>query len=208
MPDCHLCPESGARAIGWSGQDVALTDVYDYDFHPNEGGCRLFVTPPEGVLRLDDHAFVTEVRWDRDRVLRHYAFADRWVKVNVSRSKDGHLLDLNCDIATPMQRDGDRVYSVDLFIDVLVEADGRTNRVQDEDEFEDALSRGLISPAEASAALRELGAFTHDVAAGRLVPWLESICPFGPPVTPPNSDMRRVPVPAVLRPPRSPMVFQ
>jgi hypothetical protein len=53
---------------------VAL--CYDYDYHPPEDDCRLFVTSPQGVLRFDDDALVAEVRWDSERLLRHYAFAD------------------------------------------------------------------------------------------------------------------------------------
>lgn len=101
----------------------------DHDFHPDEPTVRVFRTPPAGVLRFDDEVLVFAVRYG-DRVLRHYAFADRWFKVNVTSDLDGRLVEtgdlqfaFNCDVATPMERDGDAVYAVDLFTDVLVRTD-------------------------------------------------------------------------------------
>lgn len=83
----------------------------DYDFHPDETTVRIFRTPKEGVLRLEDTIAVTEAIYD-DAVLRHYAFADHWFKINMTTDIAGNLIEtgaadrpfaLNCDIATPME---------------------------------------------------------------------------------------------------------
>ena len=104
--------------------------LIDHDFHPDEESVRLFFTPPSGVLRLDDEVAVTEVMYD-DVVLRHYAFSKHWFKVNVTTDRYGQLVEtgdqsqrfsFNCDISTPMERDGLSVYGVDLFIDLLERA--------------------------------------------------------------------------------------
>jgi hypothetical protein len=69
---------------------------------------------------------VTQAVYDKV-VLRHYAFANRWFKVNVPTDRSGELIEtgdvahrfaLNCDIATPMEREGDETFAVDLFVDV------------------------------------------------------------------------------------------
>ena len=116
----------------------------DYDFHPDESTVRVFTTPPSGVLRLDDDVAITQAV-DSGVVLRHYAFGDRWFKINVTTDQQGELVEtgaphrpfaFNCDIATPMERDKDATFAVDLFVDVLVRADlrltpcGRRGRIR------------------------------------------------------------------------------
>lgn len=44
---------------------------------------RIFRTSFPGVLRLDDSVAISEAAYGRV-VLRHYAFADHWYKVNVT----------------------------------------------------------------------------------------------------------------------------
>lgn len=64
-------------------------------------------------------------------MLHHYAWGDRWYKVNVTTDLAGHLAEtpataaapafaFNIDISTPIRRYGDHVFAVDLFTDVLV----------------------------------------------------------------------------------------
>ena len=112
--------------------------------------------PPPGVLRLDDGAAISEAVHD-GVVLRHYAFADHWFKVNVTTDLSGRLTEtgdadrrfaFNCDIATPMEREGDSTFGIDLFTDVLVRQDAMSCVITDQDEFGEMLGRGVISPAE------------------------------------------------------------
>ena len=65
--------------------------VRDFDFHPGEPFVRVFTLPLYGVLRLDGDAFVSESRIS-DVVLRHYAFASEWFKVNVTFDPAGIAL--------------------------------------------------------------------------------------------------------------------
>jgi hypothetical protein len=86
----------------------------DHDFHPDEPTVRIFRTPSPGVLRLDDSVAVSETVYDRV-VLRHYAFAEHWFKINVTTDLSGGLTETgddgtrrfaaNCDIATPWSGD-------------------------------------------------------------------------------------------------------
>jgi predicted RNA-binding protein associated with RNAse of E/G family len=78
-----------------------------------------------------------------------------------------------------MERDGDATFAVDLFVDVLVRADLRSLHVGDEDEFEQALSLGLVSPAEGEQAHRGLAELLELVEAGTLLPWPDQPCPCG-----------------------------
>ena len=125
---------------------------------------RIFRTPSPGVLRLDDSVAVSEAVYD-GVVLRHYAFAGHWFKVNVTTGLGGRLTEtgdagrrfaVNCDIATPMERDGDSTFGVDLFTDVLVRQDAASYVIVDRDEFGEMLGRGVISAAEGRGAERGL----------------------------------------------------
>jgi len=147
--------------------------VRDYDFHPDEDTVRCFGIPADGVLTDDDSECVYQTQTD-GVVLRHYAFADEWFKLNVTVDLTGRMVEtgsgpvrfaVNCDISTPMLRVGPDISAVDLFLDVLVRDDGVTHTVVDEDEFDEACSTGLISPVEAAGAVRGLD---------RLVGWIES----------------------------------
>lgn len=197
------------RAAGRPVPGVHDDDVRaDYDFHPDESTVRVFTTPASGVLRLDSDVAITEAVGN-EVVLRHYAFGDRWFKINVTTDLRGGLVEtgaphlrfaFNCDIATPMEREGDATFAVDLFVDVLLRADLRSIHVGDEDEFEQAVSVGLVSPAEGDKARRGVAELLELVEAGRLLPWLDELCPFGPCDPPEAPPMRREEVPRRLLP--------
>lgn len=141
-------------------------------------------------------------------VLRHYSFAEHWFKINVTTDLAGNPVEtgdahasfaFNCDIATPMEREDDNTYGVDLFIDVLVRADARFHVVGDEAEFEEMLDRGLVSRSEERGARRALRALLDLVEAGHLLPWLHERAPFAPsrpPIAPPTE---RGPIPERLQ---------
>jgi hypothetical protein len=180
----------------------------DYDFHPDESTVRVFTTPASGVLQLDDDVAITEAVTS-GVVLRHYAFGDRWFKINVTTDQQGELVEtgapqrrfaFNCDIATPMERDGNATFAVDLFVDVLVRADLRSIHVGDQDEFEQALTAGLISHAEGEQSWRGVAELLELVQAGTLLPWLDALCPFGPSEPPEAPPIRRDEVPRRLLP--------
>lgn len=180
----------------------------DHDFHPDEDSVRLFFTPPSGVLRVDDEVVVTEVAYG-EVVLRHYAFSKHWFKVNVTTDDHGRLIEtgddaqqfsFNCDISTPMERDGLSVFGVDLFMDLLIRRDASSYVVGDEEQFEEMVERGLLSKAEASAARQGLAELLAMLEAKRLVPWLNELMPFGPCSPPAAPPMKRGPVPPRMQP--------
>jgi predicted RNA-binding protein associated with RNAse of E/G family len=205
------CRQRGCQIPRTTSRPPLIHDdrvLMDYDFHPDESSVRIFRTPDRGVLRLDNQIVVTEALYD-DVVLRHYAFADKWFKVNVSTDLAGNLVEtgdagqrfaFNCDIATPMERVATSTFGVDLFIDVLVRDDATSYMVGDRVEFEQAIELGLISRAEQQGARDGLQHLLELLERGRLLVWLHEIAPFAacrPPTSPP---MERGPVPRRLQP--------
>lgn len=200
---------------GAMGSTILRGDLCDYDFHP-PGDLRLFRQEASGVLRLDDEAVVYHAAYD-EVVLRHYAFRDHWFKVNYTVAMDGSPVEeastaetpafaFNCDLGTPMVRDGASVYSVDLELDVLVRADTRTYKVVDEQDFARACDAGWISPREASGARRGLAELVEIVQTGKLIEFLDGFCTIGPSAAPPSRPVKRLDpsVAPTLLPPRRP----
>ncbi len=183
---------------------VTTMPVRDFDLHPDEDDVRVFVTEPGGVLRIGDGLYVSAGRYG-DVILWHYAFARHWFKVNLTTELDGRIVEtggdepgsrfaFNCDIATPMRRRDSAVYAVDLFADVLVQADGVTYRVCDLEQFQQAHSRGLILPGEAQGAQRGLAELTGIIERRELAAFLQQSCPAGPLNPPIASPPDRTPL--------------
>ncbi|MBM7791088.1 DUF402 domain-containing protein [Tenggerimyces flavus] len=184
----------------------------DHDFHPREDTVRVFQHPPAGVLRADADCLVVVARYG-DVLLWHYAFRDRWFKVNVTTDQEGALVEtapsegapafaFNIDLATPLRLEGRNAYAVDLELDVLVHADGVSQVVTDEDDFEWSVRAGLISPAEAAATRAELRRLVGDIERGDLLALLRRAWPLGKVDAPGASPVVRVPVAdvAAIRP--------
>ena len=178
--------------------------VSDFDYHPYESHVRQFRVPRGNVLRFDAEAYVCDALFD-DVVLRHFAFRDAWFKVNVTFDEAGKLVEtaggpghpsfaFNCDVATPMVTHGNAVYAVDLYADVLVEADGVSHQVQDVPELEQAAAAGLLSEYELQNARRGLDRLLGLVKNGELVSFLSDVYPFGPSGAGPAWPMLRVPL--------------
>lgn len=178
--------------------------MHDFDFHPDEPSVRCFSIPEPGILVNDERSCTYQVRTDRI-VLRHFAFADEWFKLNATLDLAGTLVDtgpdvdsgarfaVNCDIATPMRRIGPDISAVDLFLDVLVGTDGR-HQVVDRDEFEDACRSGLLSPAEARGAERGLDRLLGWITSGRLFDLLAEIPPRSAATAPQEQISRAAPL--------------
>ena len=118
----------------------------------------------------------------------------------VETGAPGQRFAFNCDVATPMERDGDETFAVDLFLDVLVRADLCTVVAVDHDEFESGLAQGMLSSAEGSYAKSAMYQLIDLVETGRLLPWLDDVFPFGPCQPPEAPPMSRAPVPDRLLP--------
>jgi hypothetical protein len=67
--------------------------LFDHDYHPDETTVRVFSIDDGGVLYFSDEMVVYEVHDRNGIVLRHYAFADRWYKINVTTDLAGHLVE-------------------------------------------------------------------------------------------------------------------
>ena len=200
--------EVSARSVGAIVPNVASWNgAVGYDFHPDGATVRIFRIPSSGVLRLEDDIAVSEALAG-DVVLRHYSFADHWFKINVTTDIAGNLVEtgdadvpfaFNCDIATPMEREGDSTCAVYLFIHVLVRADASSYLIGDEDEFAEMLDRGLVSRSEERGARRGLRELLDLVERGHLLPWLHEAAPF-PPIQPPVAlPMESGPIPGRLQ---------
>jgi len=191
-------PAAAAPARGRAARHdspVSSDPFLDFDFHPDEDQVRVFTIPRSGLLLADLRTVVYEIRYG-DVVMRHYAFADQWFKVNITTDDRGGLVEtrspdagippfaINCDIATPLIWQDGNALAVDLFLDVLVREDARTYLVRDMDEFEDAGRHGLISPAEATGARAGLAALVRLIQDHTLMPFLTSVFPFGPSTAP------------------------
>jgi hypothetical protein len=157
---------------------------YQVDFHPPDD-VRVFAVPVDAIRRWDSIAFVLDVRIG-ELMLRHYAFAEHWFAVNCTLDLDGRFVvehasfdfTFNCDIITPAFNIGRNVYGVDLALDVLVGPDGRTHRVIDEDDFEEACAQGWLTAEEQRGARQGLEDLLGIIDGEGLVPFLDRVVPF------------------------------
>lgn len=160
------------------------SDFLFYNFHPPDE-VRVFSTPRSAVKRWDSSVLVFDVRIG-DGILRSYSFADRWFEVHCTFDLEGQLLPepgpvdwaFNCDMCTPaLDRDGAR-YNVDLSLDVLVEPDGSTYALTDEDDFARTRSAGLLTQREIAGARQGADELIAVIRGEGLRPFLESIVGF------------------------------
>ncbi|MCI0579974.1 MAG: DUF402 domain-containing protein [Chloroflexi bacterium] len=176
--------------------------MHDFDFHPDETSVRVFVS--QDVPRLDKEVFVARVRYG-DVVLHHYAWRSRWFKVNLTTNLDGAIVEtpaspgvpafaFNIDIATPMERRGRKVFAVDLFVDVLVRADGLNYVVGGESEARQAALAGLISPRELCAAERAVKELIDIIGRGSLRELIDETWPLEAACPAQAAAMQRVPL--------------
>ncbi len=155
-----------------------------YDFHPPED-VRVFTTSVSGLRRSDEKAVVYDVPLD-GLVLRHYAFYDRWFAVNCTLDARGRFVTepgpidwcFNCDITSPLFSVGKDLYSVDLFLDVLVGPDVRMHVTKDEDDLAHAIENGWLMAEEQAGARRGLEQLVEIMEGSGLVAFLEQVCPF------------------------------
>jgi hypothetical protein len=159
----------------------------------------LWTAPLPSVRRWDDRALVYDVIVGPDAILRHYSFYDRWFEVNCSMDGQGRFITepgpidwtFNIDVSAPFFSLGNSGFNVDLCLDVLVAGDGERYVVTDEDDFETAIASGWITEEERIGALSGLEEVREIIERGRLLPFLEEVCPF---------EIRAVPQPPPEKP--------
>ncbi len=167
------------------------------EFHPPED-LRRFACRPGSIIRADDAMVVIETAHE-GILLRHHMWADHWFTITTTTDMAGHFVEtggpktipftFNCDISTPFELIDGNVYTVDLWLDVLVRADGTTFQVVDRDHFARAQEAGWLSEAEVSGALHGLEELVGIVERGDLIDMLSAIWPFGPAERPANTRL-------------------
>jgi len=170
-----------------------------HEFHPPED-LRRFVCGPASVIRADEAVVVVEVV-ESGRLLRHHMWSDQWFTITTTTDATGALVEqgglktipfaFDCDISTPFTRIGDAIFTVDLWLDVLVRADGTTHQVVDRDHFARAQEHGWLSEAEKMGALCGLDELIEIIERGHLIDMLRAICPFGPAERPAPEQLPR-----------------
>lgn len=98
-------------------------------------------------------------------VLTEHYYSDRWYNIFELRGPDGRLKGWYCNVTRPALIGADAVESEDLELDLLVAADRRTLRLDDEDEFA-ARRLERDDPAAHAAALAAVEELRALVAAG------------------------------------------
>lgn len=121
-----------------------------------------------------------------DGIMRKYSLAKRWFEVHCTFDLQGRLRPepgpvdwaFNCDICTPPITRGNAVYNVDLCLDILVEPDGVTFALIDEDKFAGAKTQGLLTTIEIDGAQLGVDDLTGVIRDEGLHLFLERIVPF------------------------------
>ena len=98
-----------------------------------------------------------------------FVFSGRWYDIGKIYNLNNEWTGYFCDIIKPVNRSSNNFEIVDLFLDLWVSPDG-SYEVQDEDEFETALSEGTITPKLAIKARNALNALIDDVTSGNFPP--------------------------------------
>jgi hypothetical protein len=155
-----------------------------YNFHPPDE-VRIFDVPSEGIRIWNDEMLAYDVAVE-DRVLRHFSFYTYWFEVNCTLMPEGQLgieqgpIDwtFNCDICTPCFSKGNKIYDVDLCLNVLVGPDGKEFFVEDEQEFEHAVKAGWISAYEEQGARSGLHYLLSLIKAGNFLEFLSDTLAF------------------------------
>ena len=119
---------------------------------------------------------------------RYYGFLDRWLSVFVtfdirdlsltSYPENTFPFAFNCDMTTPHFLDADAIYTTDVLLDVLVLADGRTHKLKDVEEFEQAYTDGMFGTVWYQGAKREAERVIQEAENGQFIDMLQDVAPF------------------------------
>lgn len=118
---------------------------------------------------------------------RSYLFRQRWLEIFVTFDAELRLLPdpddpfpfvCNCDLTTPYLVRGTDGYTIDLFLDVLVAADGRTYQIRDREEFEEAATTGSIPLSWYQAVQRDLAWLINLLDTNQFLPMLQHMAAF------------------------------
>ncbi|MGE5579099.1 MAG: hypothetical protein ACM3WU_03555 [Bacillota bacterium] len=154
--------------------------------------------PFTNILRFDGAALVYEVNVGPDRYMRHYSFPDRWFRVNCNLDSRAHPVSVegpipwafDCSICTPQWVDGRNLFSIHLFIQVLVSRRGRLYYVKDMDLLDEAAAKGWVTGSELEGARGGLKDLTSLLESGKFMEFLSGVYPLGLTTTPQHAALR------------------
>ena len=98
-----------------------------------------------------------------------FVFTGLWYDIGKIYNLNGEWTGYYCDIILPVERSSDKFEIVDLFLDLWVSPDG-TYEIQDEDEFETAITNDIIEKELAEMARIALNKLIDEVESGNFPP--------------------------------------
>jgi len=98
-----------------------------------------------------------------------FVFTGLWYDIGKIYNLNNEWTGYYCDIMKPVKRSPDQFEIVDLFLDLWVTPNGNYE-IQDEDEFETALEKGIIAPELAEKARNALDDLIGEVVSGKFPP--------------------------------------
>ena len=81
-------------------------------------------------------------------------------------------------MTTPHYLHGGAIYTTDLYLDVLILADGKSYQLVDVEEFEQAYAQNVFGKEWYDGARREADRVIQEVEQGRFIDMLEAVAPF------------------------------
>lgn len=97
-------------------------------------------------------------------VCKHHFYLE-WFDIIELLNTSGELLGYYCDICTPLVKENNQYYIQDLFLDLWVFPDG-SYRELDWDEFEEAVTDGIISDVYQQKAIETLNRLVLETQKG------------------------------------------
>ena len=161
------------------------TAVYQ---HHLSGEVRIFRYPGLPVIDTPSAVvFDSVVYYPVPTYCRVYLFLTRWLQVFMTFDDQMALhpdpfdpfgFAFNCDITTPYHRSGNILYTSDVCLDVCVQPDGRTYRIEDQMELDEALENGQIGRQWHQESVDECDHLVSQIEEGRFISSLEAVVPF------------------------------
>ncbi|MFC1717511.1 hypothetical protein ACFL6S_27875 [Candidatus Poribacteria bacterium] len=118
---------------------------------------------------------------------RGYYFLDRWLSVFITFNEQLELrpepdydfpFAFNCDITTPHYCQERSIFTTDLYLDVLVGADGITYQLEDSEDLQKAFDASLFGRRWFDNARREADWLVDTLEGGRFLDFLNEVEPF------------------------------
>jgi predicted RNA-binding protein associated with RNAse of E/G family len=142
---------------------------YSEGFVEDNGIClKTFSIVPEDIGRKLSEKFQRQGWILPGRVIHavaKYHFYNEFFNIVEYQDSRQEILGYYCDIVTRLQRKGNEYFLTDLILDVWINPDGQVIEL-DRDEFEAAISTGLMPPHVEERALAAVGRLKSEVAAG------------------------------------------